>query len=75
MLVIGTTAIVYPAAHYVTTARNKGARIAVVNMEAADEELGTAGNLGRRDFLFQGDAGRILPEILGGMIGEKTTGS
>lgn len=71
MLVIGTTAIVYPAAQYVTTARKKGARIVVVNMEAKDEELGTAGNLGRKDFLFQGDAGNIVPEILKSVIGEE----
>lgn len=63
MLVIGTTAVVHPAAAYVGRARGKGARIAVINVEGAD--LGAAGGLGERDFLFEGGAEKILPEILG----------
>ena len=63
MLVIGTTAVVHPAAAFVGRARGKGARIAVVNVEGA--ESGTAGGLGERDFLFVGGAEKVLPEILG----------
>ncbi|KUJ23156.1 DHS-like NAD/FAD-binding domain-containing protein [Mollisia scopiformis] len=70
MLVIGTTATVYPAAGYVDEARKKGARVAVVNMDGLDGELGAASNLKRGDFLFQGDAAKILPEILKPLIGE-----
>jgi NAD-dependent deacetylase sirtuin 5 len=70
MLVIGTTAKVYPAAGYVPIARHHGARIVVVNMESSDDELGAASGLQKSDFLFQGDAGKILPEILKGVVGD-----
>ena len=61
MLVIGTTAVVYPAAGYVQRARDKGARVAVINFD--DAELGSAKNLGKKDFLFLGDAAEILPKL------------
>lgn len=64
MLVIGTSASVYPAARYVTAARKEGATVAVVNLEAADEDLGTAGNLGEDDFFFHGNAEKLLPGLL-----------
>ncbi|TVY14901.1 NAD-dependent protein deacylase [Lachnellula arida] len=67
-LMIGTTAQVYPAAGYVQVARMEGARIAVVNMDS--RELGAAGGLRSVDFLFEGDAARVLPDILGGVVGE-----
>ena len=70
MLVIGTTATVYPAAGYVSKARSKGSRVAVINMDGLDGELGAASNLKDDDFLFQGDAAKILPEILKPIIGE-----
>ena len=70
MLVIGTTATVWPAAGYIHEAQRRGARVAVVNMDGVEGELGAASNLRRGDFLFQGDAGKILPEILKGVIGE-----
>lgn len=69
ILVIGTSAKVYPAAGYVDEAREKGARVAVVNTDRA----GTPGGLGgldEGDWFFQGDAGVILPEILKSVIGE-----
>ncbi|TVY33172.1 NAD-dependent protein deacylase [Lachnellula subtilissima] len=66
-LVIGTTAQVYPAASYVQVASKEGARIAVVNMDS--RELGSAGSLRSVDFLFEGDAARVLPDILGGVVG------
>jgi hypothetical protein len=67
MLVIGTTATVYPAAGYVDQARQLGARVVVVNMDGAE---GSASDLRPGDFLFQGDAAKILPEILKPVIGE-----
>lgn len=70
ILVIGTTATVYPAAGYINQARMTGARVAVVNMDGVGGELGAAKNLRNGDFLFEGDASKILPEILKGVIGE-----
>ncbi|PGH34195.1 hypothetical protein GX50_02969 [[Emmonsia] crescens] len=40
MLVIGTTEKVYPASAYVERARNKGARVAVINIDINDEPRG-----------------------------------
>jgi len=68
ILVIGTTATVYPAAGYVQVARARGARVAVVNFD--DGELGSASDLRREDFLFLGDAAEIVPEMLKGVTGE-----
>lgn len=62
ILVIGTSSKVYPAAGYVDEARAKGARVAVVNMDRND--VGRSG-LKKGDWLFHGDAGVIVPEILG----------
>jgi NAD+-dependent protein deacetylase sirtuin 5 len=63
ILVIGTSAKVYPAAAYVDKARAKGARVAVVNMDRADTPGGRNG-LAEGDWFFEGDAGVILPQIL-----------
>lgn len=71
IMVIGTTAKVYPAAGYVSKARDRGAKVALINTEADD--LGAIGYLGKDDFLFQGDSAKILPEILRPVIGELTT--
>lgn len=62
ILVIGTSSRVYPAAGYVDLARAKGARVAVVNMDRSD--VGATG-LNEGDWFFQGDAGVVVPEILG----------
>jgi len=66
IMVIGTTAQVYPAAGYVNIAREKGARVAVVNMDRSDIP---DGGLDPGDWFFEGDAGVILPEILKSVIG------
>lgn len=66
ILVIGTSARVYPAAGYIDEARARGARVAVVNTDEAD--TGTNG-LRKQDWFFQGDAGSIVPEILKTVIG------
>lgn len=68
IMVIGTTATVYPAAGYVSLARERGARVALINTDADD--LGAIEHLGEEDFLFQGDSAKILPEILKPVIGE-----
>lgn len=67
IMVVGTSAKVYPAAGYVDLARRKGARVAVVNMDPND-----APRSGMRDgdWMFQGDAAQILPELFREEIGE-----
>ncbi|OJD19537.1 hypothetical protein AJ78_00508 [Emergomyces pasteurianus Ep9510] len=67
ILVIGTTAQVYPAAGYVEIARDKGARVAVVNMDIDDQP---PGGMLPGDWFFQGDASVIVPELLKDVVGE-----
>ncbi|TKX21362.1 NAD-dependent protein deacylase-like protein [Elsinoe australis] len=67
ILVIGTSASVYPAAAYVDRARARGARVAVINKEAGDQP---ASGLMKGDWFFQGDAAEIVPEILKSVTGE-----
>lgn len=69
ILVIGTSARVYPAAGYVDEARSRGARVAVINMDRTDTPGGPRG-LGPLDWFFEGDAGKILPQILEPIIGD-----
>ncbi|KAJ7703452.1 putative SIR2 family histone deacetylase [Mycena metata] len=68
MLVVGTSALVYPAAGYIHTARARGARIAVFNMEEPTEE-GPTSRLRDGDWFFRGDAAVLLPELLKEVIG------
>lgn len=67
ILVIGTSSKVYPAAGYVDLARDKGARVAVVNTDPSDAP---GSGLSKGDWFFQGDAAEIVPEILKSVIGE-----
>ena len=69
LLVIGTSAVVYPAAGYIARARNKGARVAVINAERPGQ---VASKLEDRDWFFEGDAGVIMPQLLeaAGMSGD-----
>lgn len=67
ILVIGTSAKVYPAAGYVDRARAKGARVAVVNMDRGDAP---ASGVTDQDWFFQGDAAEIVPQLLKGVIGD-----
>ena len=69
IMVIGTSAKVYPAAGYVDVARQKGARVAVVNVDRADAPGGRNG-LVEGDWFFQGDAGVVVPEMLKTVTGE-----
>ena len=66
-MVIGTSAKVFPAAGYIQEARNKGARVCVVNMDSNDAP---PGGWHEGDWLFQGDAAQIVPELLKPVIGE-----
>lgn len=68
MLVIGTSAKVFPAAEYIGRAKRKGARIAVINTDKADTP-GRGGPM-KVDWFFEGDAGVILPKILESVIGD-----
>lgn len=70
IMVIGTSAKVYPAAGYVDIARRKGARVAVINMDKSDAP---AGGLHSQDWFFEGDAAQIVPELLESVIGEINT--
>lgn len=67
ILVIGTSARVYPAAGYVGEARQRGARVAVINM---DENDVPAGGWEEGDWFFQGDAAKIIPELLRPVTGD-----
>lgn len=70
MLVIGTSSSVYPAAGYVDTARENGARVAVINLDPNDVSGRRSKGMGKGDWFFQGDASVIVPEILKSAIGE-----
>lgn len=61
IMVIGTSAKVWPAAGYIDKARSRGARVCVVNMDSNDAPPNgwRAG-----DWMFQGDAATIVPELL-----------
>lgn len=71
IMVIGTSAKVYPAAGYVDIARRRGARVAVINTDKSDAP---AGGMYSRDWFFQGDAAQIVPELLKSVIGEMNIG-
>lgn len=62
MLVIGTSAEVYPATAYIEAARQKGARVAVFNLE--QEDVGLLA-LEEQDWYFQGDAAALVPMMVG----------
>jgi NAD-dependent SIR2 family protein deacetylase len=67
IIVIGTSAKVYPAAGYIDEARERGARVCVVNMDANDAP---PSGWEEGDWMFQGDAAVIVPELLKPVIGE-----
>lgn len=66
IMVIGTSAKVSPAAGYIDEARERGARVCVVNM---DENDSLAGILEEGDWFFKGDAAVIVPRLLEPVIG------
>ena len=67
MLVIGTSSRVYPAAGYVEYAREKGARVVVINMDPNCQfEVDRA----QGDLFFYGDAAVLVPKLLEPLIGD-----
>lgn len=68
MLVVGTSAQVYPAAGYISRARLHGARIVTVNPEAEDEAELCKMQPG--DFAFGEDAAECLPKLLEPALGK-----
>lgn len=58
VLVIGTSAVVYPAAGIPTSAKQSGAKVVEINMEPTP----LTGYIS--DYLIQGSAGAILPKIV-----------
>jgi len=66
IMVIGTSAQVFPAAGYTSEARDKGARVCVVNMDENDRP---PGGWEQGDWFFQGDAAVIVPRLLEPIIG------
>jgi len=71
ILVIGTSATVWPAANYIHAARVAGARVAVFNMESPDTDDGF-GEAREEDWFFRGDAGDLVPELMKEVIGVVT---
>lgn len=63
MIVVGTSAMVWPAADFVHKARKGGARVAIFDMKMP---AGT-GVLKDGDWFFEGDAAVLLPKMLGSM--------
>jgi NAD-dependent deacetylase sirtuin 5 len=72
MLVIGTSAVVFPAAGNIITARNAGARVAFFNIGEYDDD--GPGRVFAGDWMFKGDAAATLPECLKGVIGAVGSG-
>ncbi|KAH8904354.1 putative SIR2 family histone deacetylase [Coniochaeta sp. PMI_546] len=68
VLVIGTSAVVHPAAGYVYKAQGPGTSIVTVNLDAETRE--NLRELGPRDFAFAGDAAEVLPRLLEPIIGK-----
>lgn len=70
VLVIGTTAQVWPASGDVDSAIEQGARVAMVDIDRGDLIPGS-GELGltSRDWLFVGDAAELVPAMLEPILG------
>lgn len=69
IIVVGTSAQVYPAAGYIQKARKRGARVVTVNIEAEEEQ--ELSKLVPGDFAFGQDAAIILPKLLEPLIGQQ----
>lgn len=66
MLVIGTSGTVYPAASFMQIAKQKGARVAVINPDSSSG----SGLDNQKDWFFQEDAATALPAMLKPIIGD-----
>jgi len=64
-IVIGTSGTVYPAAGYASQVKAQGGKVAVVDIDCnlRDEHA---------DWLFEGDAAKVVPEMLEPLIGKIT---
>lgn len=71
MLVIGTSAEVYPAAGYIEEAREAGAVVVTINLDAESPDGLAALDPG--DFAFGGSAADLLPVLLEPVIGKLET--
>jgi NAD-dependent SIR2 family protein deacetylase len=72
VLVIGTSAVVHPAASYIFTARSAKTVVATINLDAETKE--NLRNLPPGDFAFGGDAAELLPRLLEPIIGKLSEG-
>lgn len=68
ILVVGTSAQVYPAASYIDKARRRGARVVIVDPRAEEEDELYKVKPG--DFAFARDAAEALPVLLEPLIGK-----
>ena len=68
VLVIGTSAVVWPAAGYVETARGPHTSVVTINLEAELPE--NLAKMNKSDFAFAGDAAELLPRLLEPVIGK-----
>jgi NAD-dependent deacetylase sirtuin 5 len=69
MLVIGTSALVWPAAGYIGRARKAGARVAFFNME--EMSAGVA-RPDEGDWMFLGDAAELVPKAFERFLDENS---
>ncbi|KAL8950144.1 MAG: hypothetical protein Q9222_003798 [Ikaeria aurantiellina] len=70
MLVVGTSATVWPAVFYIHSARVAGARVAVFNTEEPESEVDDESlRLTDKDWSFKGDAAATLPDLLKEVVG------
>lgn len=68
MLVVGTSAVVWPAANYIHAARVAGARIATFNVDGPEVDEPIT-RMREQDWFFRGDAGAVIPDVLKEVIG------
>lgn len=64
VLVVGTSAVVYPAAGYAELARTRNTHVVTINLEIE------GGRRNKNDFHFEGDASVLLPQLLEPIIGK-----
>ncbi|KAL6721496.1 hypothetical protein ACLMJK_000600 [Lecanora helva] len=69
MLVVGTSATVWPAANYIHAARIAGARVAVFDMEEPNSDYGVEA-LREQDWFFQGSAAETIPDLMKEVVGQ-----
>lgn len=67
MMVIGTSAMVWPAAGYIGRARKAGARVAFFNIEAKTAGVAKPED---SDWVFLGDAAKLIPQAFESVLRE-----